>query len=470
MIAPDTVTPVVPRRSEKSKNLEDKLHLRPEELRAVFARPVAYHRLLAIAGGTVSAGVFLSQLIYWSERTDDPSGWVYKTIDDWWNETALGRYELQTIRKALVKENLIEERLSGVPARLYYKLNWDALGGALSKAIRNHQEHLSKRGAPKNQFVAGPQTSPRQSSKRQCHNPVCGIATNKDVAQPQTIIEQRVLTESTPENTKTKTCAREQAKDAPSAPGEASSSSFSFEGNSFQEPVGHRTSEEEAIKKETATENPLPVAAVLDDGEDHTEELALMAADFGITEAQKQQLAVYAKRDGIDYVREKADVTCSEPRDNLARTFMAALKGNWQQPKTNAKPKPVTYSEPEEWAGVLRRLYPDADHEAYSSWPRLPQSLQEEVCRAIYDNPALVAELKAERKAEAKRQKEKLDRLKQVWLSASDEQRKRWLSGMSEATREVWTPKAGRDPSMFFLSALEKVLDAPAASPMEQAA
>jgi hypothetical protein len=469
MIAPDTVTPVVPRRSEKSKHLEDKLHLRTEELRAVFARPVAYHRLLAIAGGTVSSGVFLSQLIYWSERTDDPNGWVYKTIDDWWDETALGRYELQTIRKALVKENLIEEKLAGVPARLYYKLNWDALGGALSKAIRTHQEHLSKRGAPKNQFVAGPQTSPRQRSKRHSHTPVCGNATNKDVAKPQAIIEQRVLTESTPENTKTKTCAREYAQDTPSASEEASSS-FSFEGSSFEEPEERRTSEEEALKKEKATDNLIPVAAVLDDGEDHTEELALMAADFGITEAQKQQLAVYAKREGIDYVREKAVVTCSEPRDNLARTFMAALKGNWQQPKTNVKPKPVTYSEPEEWAGVLRRLYPDADHEAYSSWPRLPQSLQEEVYRAIYDNPSLVAELKAEREEEAKRQQEKRDRLKQAWITASPEQQQCWLEQMSTIDREHHARRAGREPSLFFLSALEKVLNAPEASPMEAAA
>ena len=83
MSASDVSSPTTPQRAEKSKRLEERLHLSPEDLRAIFARPVAYHRLLAIAGGTVGAGVFLSQLIYWSERTDDPEGWVYKTLDDW---------------------------------------------------------------------------------------------------------------------------------------------------------------------------------------------------------------------------------------------------------------------------------------------------------------------------------------------------------------------------------------------------
>ena len=45
-----------------------------EDLRVLLTRPVAFHKLLAIAGGSVGAGVFLSQLVYWSERTTDPEG------------------------------------------------------------------------------------------------------------------------------------------------------------------------------------------------------------------------------------------------------------------------------------------------------------------------------------------------------------------------------------------------------------
>ena len=53
--------------------------------------------------------------VYWSERTKDPEGWVYKTLDDWWEETALSRFELETIRNALKKRQLVQEKREGLP-------------------------------------------------------------------------------------------------------------------------------------------------------------------------------------------------------------------------------------------------------------------------------------------------------------------------------------------------------------------
>lgn len=162
--------------------IKERLNLTTEQLRAIFSRPVAYHKLLAIAGGSVSAGVFLSQLIYWTDKTQDPDGWIYKTLDDWWAETALGRYELKTIRTALVFRKLIQEKLCGVPAKLHYKIEWDMMTTALAKAVVTHREGLSKRGAPTNKYVALPQT---------------GEATNKHEAQPQATYRAESTTEST---------------------------------------------------------------------------------------------------------------------------------------------------------------------------------------------------------------------------------------------------------------------------------
>src|SRR5689334_22262607 len=102
-----------------------------DNLRALLARPIAFHKLLAISGGSVGAGVFLSQLVYWSERTTDPGGWIYKTAEDWWGEAALSRYELDTIRTTLKKRGLIEEKRAGVPAKLYYKIEWETLEKSL---------------------------------------------------------------------------------------------------------------------------------------------------------------------------------------------------------------------------------------------------------------------------------------------------------------------------------------------------
>src|ERR1700674_4608232 len=48
---------------------------------------------------------------------------------------------------------------------------------------------------------------------------------------------------------------------------------------------------------------------------------------------------------GIDYVREKIAVVDSEPRKNAARTFLAALKGDWKLP-VKRKPPPIPKSQP----------------------------------------------------------------------------------------------------------------------------
>jgi hypothetical protein len=40
----------------------------------------------------------------------------------------------------------------------------------------------------------------------------------------------------------------------------------------------------------------------------------------------------FIEKKGIEYVREKIAVVDSEPRKNAARTFLAALKGDWKLP------------------------------------------------------------------------------------------------------------------------------------------
>jgi hypothetical protein len=68
----------------------------------------------------------------------------------------------------------------------------------------------------------------------------------------------------------------------------------------------------------------------------------------------------FIEKKGIEYVREKIAVVDSEPRKNAARTFLAALKGDWKLP-VKRKPPPIPKSQPppqepppeisdEEWA------------------------------------------------------------------------------------------------------------------------
>src|SRR4051812_5666225 len=84
-------------------------------------RPIAYHPVLARALGSATAGIFLSQLLYWLPRSNDPAGWVWKTQPEIAAETALTRSEQETARRILRAAGVLEEKRAGVPARLYFR-------------------------------------------------------------------------------------------------------------------------------------------------------------------------------------------------------------------------------------------------------------------------------------------------------------------------------------------------------------
>jgi hypothetical protein len=56
-----------------------------------------------------SAGLLLSQLVYWSDKGHDPDGWIYKTKDEIIEEFGLGsRYEVDQARHRLEEEGMLE--------------------------------------------------------------------------------------------------------------------------------------------------------------------------------------------------------------------------------------------------------------------------------------------------------------------------------------------------------------------------
>jgi hypothetical protein len=94
-------------------------------------RPIAYHRIFAELGGSVTAGVFLSQAVYWSQRTTDPDGWFWKTQKEWHEETYLKRSEQEIARRELRAAGILEEKKKGVPAKLYFRVNLETLAKLL---------------------------------------------------------------------------------------------------------------------------------------------------------------------------------------------------------------------------------------------------------------------------------------------------------------------------------------------------
>ena len=152
----------------------------------LFDRPIAFHPILARVTGSVAAGLFLSQAIYWQKRIPAKRmagcpgpDWFFHTIEEWTEETAMGRDEQKSARKRLVSLGLLEEKRAGIPARLFYRVNVEEIVKTLKKQ----------------QIAAKPQTRLRQSRRQDGR-----FAAGKDAASSQTTTEIRseITTEITP--------------------------------------------------------------------------------------------------------------------------------------------------------------------------------------------------------------------------------------------------------------------------------
>jgi hypothetical protein len=139
-------------------NPEDDLNISHEDLRTILTRPIAFHRLFADIAESVGGGVFLSQLYYWSERAEDPAGWIYKTTAEWYQETMLTRRELDSIRKALRDKAVIKEKLAGVSATVHYKIQWNELFYWIGRSLpKEEARRLRLRAIPYREYLETPE-------------------------------------------------------------------------------------------------------------------------------------------------------------------------------------------------------------------------------------------------------------------------------------------------------------------------
>ena len=61
--------------------------------------------------GSLDGGLFLSQLIYWSDKGAHDGGWFYKTYLEWEEETTLSKYEISKQAGILKKKGILETKV-----------------------------------------------------------------------------------------------------------------------------------------------------------------------------------------------------------------------------------------------------------------------------------------------------------------------------------------------------------------------
>jgi len=62
--------------------------------------------------------------------------WWCRTQAEWERETGLTRREQETARRKLKAHGLLEERKSGVPAKLYFRLNLKTLARRIEESAK----------------------------------------------------------------------------------------------------------------------------------------------------------------------------------------------------------------------------------------------------------------------------------------------------------------------------------------------
>ena len=105
-------------------------------LKALAQRPVAYQKIYAQITGSVTAGLLLSQIVYWWDAVEREFD---KTDSDLRDELAMGSKEFKNAKSKLKKTGLVKMKLKGVPRRTFYRLDKSALLEQISSWAQRDQ-------------------------------------------------------------------------------------------------------------------------------------------------------------------------------------------------------------------------------------------------------------------------------------------------------------------------------------------
>jgi hypothetical protein len=99
-------------------------------------RTVGYSPDLARAVGGATIGLFLSQLLFLSDKGANPEGWVYKSEAEMSRETGLTKREQQTARRKLLALGVIQIVRQGFKFTYHFRIVWERLYQVIEKFQR----------------------------------------------------------------------------------------------------------------------------------------------------------------------------------------------------------------------------------------------------------------------------------------------------------------------------------------------
>jgi len=111
-------------------------------------RVVGYSPDLASAVGGATIGLFLSQLLFLSDKGQNPDGWVYKSEAEMGRETGLTKREQQTARRKLLSLGVITIMRGGWKNTYHFKVLWEKLYQVITGIQRPQNVAIEKTERP----------------------------------------------------------------------------------------------------------------------------------------------------------------------------------------------------------------------------------------------------------------------------------------------------------------------------------
>jgi hypothetical protein len=107
---------------------QQKAHNHRQQIKDLLPnRTVGYSPDLARIVGGATTGLFLSQLLFLSDKGANPEGWVYKSEQEMGKETGLTKREQQTARRKLLALGVITIMRGGWKNTYHFKVIWEKL-------------------------------------------------------------------------------------------------------------------------------------------------------------------------------------------------------------------------------------------------------------------------------------------------------------------------------------------------------
>jgi hypothetical protein len=185
-------TPTLPHQQKAQNHRQQVKDLLPNRI-------VGYSPDLARAVGGATIGLFLSQLLFLSDKGANPEGWVYKSEAEMGRETGLTKREQQTARRKLLALGVIQIVRRGFKFTYHFRIVWERLYQVIEKFQRG-------------QTVA---TAPDQPIQNVSTEPVQNVATQPPECLQNVSTEraQNVATHNRDNNTENKETEKTDQKE-----------------------------------------------------------------------------------------------------------------------------------------------------------------------------------------------------------------------------------------------------------------